>query len=82
MAKLRNRITIVLSDKDFVCLRVKNEAEAKQIIKLIYKHKGKLIIQTSQESCPTIINCNLITKAIYLEGELSEDTVGDVLKNK
>ena len=82
MKKLKNRITIDLGNKDWVCLQVKNEAEASEIIKLVHSHKGKLLLQTSMESCPIVINCDLVTKAIYLEGELSEDTVDDVLKNK
>lgn len=82
MSKLRNRIAIVLGDKDWVCLRVKNESEAIDIIARLSKHKGKLLLKTSMEPCPTLIDCDGITKAIYLAGEMSEETVDDVLNGK
>jgi hypothetical protein len=77
--KLRNRIVIVLNEKNWVILRVKDEAEAKEIITRLSNHDGRLLLKTSMESCPVIIHTGQITKAIYLEGEITADTVEDVL---
>ena len=84
MKDVSNQVAIVLKNGNAFTVKVKDGIEASKVIDLLYEHRGKLLLETSMESCPTLLNCDDIAKAVYtstsphslqvlVKGTLTED---------
>lgn len=78
--KLKNRVTILISKIHGRIWYVKDQAEGTEVVRQIYKTKGKLLLENDL-NMPLCLYCEEVT-AIYMPGDLSDTTVDKFMEDK